>query len=181
MGGPKGGHASTRGTARRERGIGIVEVLVAVLLLSFGFLAAARMQVQSLRFSQTASYRSQAFFMATDMIDRMRSNTEGAVAGAYDGLATSASVADPGCDERACDGAEIARQDLHDWSGRLHASEADAEFVPALPSATGIPAVGTVDRVADGVYRVTVRWAEPEGDGHAGASLSMNFATEVPG
>ena len=166
---------------QRERGIGVVEVLVAVLLLSFGFLAAARMQVQSLRFSQTASHRSQAFFMATDMIDRMRSNTAGAVGGAYDGLETSASTADPGCGERACDGTEIARQDLHDWSGRLHADEANAEFVPALPSATGIPAVGTVDRVADGVYRVTVRWAEPEGDGYTGASLSMSFATEVPG
>ena len=164
---------------RGERGVGLIEVLISVLLLSVGLLAAARMQVQSLRSSQAAYHRSQAWFMATDMVDRMRANFAGALAGAYDGASTSDAASDPGCGARACDSTAIAEQDVREWSARLYPLGREGEFMPLLPSVESIDAAGVVERVDEGVYRVTVSWAEPDGFGHRRASLAMDFATEV--
>ncbi len=86
-----------RNTFSRHKGIGLIEILIAVVIMSLGFLAAARMQVEGMRFSQSAYYQSQAYFLASDMIDRMRSNITGVENGYYDDQATSSEADDPGC------------------------------------------------------------------------------------
>ena len=62
-----------------QQGIGLIEILIAVLLVSIGFLAAAQMQVHSMRFSQSAYHQSQAYYLATSMIARIRSNTKAGI------------------------------------------------------------------------------------------------------
>ncbi|MFK7892804.1 MAG: type IV pilus modification protein PilV [Granulosicoccus sp.] len=66
-----------------ERGIGLIEILIAVVVISIGFLATARMQVDSMRLSQSAYFQTQAAFLASEMIDRMRSNLPGVTSGFY--------------------------------------------------------------------------------------------------
>ena len=46
-----------------QSGVGLLEVLIALIILSFGFLATARMQVEGMRYSQGAYNLSQAKFM----------------------------------------------------------------------------------------------------------------------
>lgn len=59
-----------------QRGVSLVEVMVAVLVLSVGVLGAASLQLNALRFNLSASYTTHASFIAYDMLERMRANSE---------------------------------------------------------------------------------------------------------
>lgn len=61
-----------------ERGFTLLEVLVAVLLLSIGLLGLASLQAWGLRATGNATYRSQATMLANEMIERVRANQTGA-------------------------------------------------------------------------------------------------------
>ncbi len=58
----------------RARGFSLIEVMIAVLILGFGLLGFALLQTMSVRFSQSANYRTQATNLAYDLLDQMRSN-----------------------------------------------------------------------------------------------------------
>ena len=59
---------------RRESGFSLIEVLVALLVLSIGLLGLAALQAQGLRFNHDAYVRTQATNLAYDIVDRMRVN-----------------------------------------------------------------------------------------------------------
>ena len=58
-----------------QRGIGLIEVLVTLLIMSTSLLALAALQTKSLQFNQGAYFRSQANIYAYDILDRIRINT----------------------------------------------------------------------------------------------------------
>ena len=60
--------------ARAERGFSMLEVLIALLVLAFGMLGYALLQTLTLRYTQSADYRTQATNLAYDMLDQMRAN-----------------------------------------------------------------------------------------------------------
>ena len=162
----------------RVRGVGLIEILIAVVVVSIGFLAAARMQVSSMRSSQNAYYRSQAHFMASEMIDRMRANVAGVRDERYRTLVTAGDAADPGCETKSCTSAEIARQDLHDWSAYLHAFGRTTGFTPLLPSVDGVDASGSVTEGSDGRYTIRLTWGEIVDGESAAAELRVDFVPE---
>lgn len=168
------------GDPAEQSGIGLIEILVALVLLSVGLLAAERMQIQSMRANRSAHYQSQAHLLANDMIDRMRTNAAGVIAGHYDGMLTSASAVDPGCATTSCDDAERALQDLYDWSARHHPLEGLAGFVPALPGTGDAAPVGSVTALDDDVYLVALAWSEPLDGVELRQSFSMRFTALVP-
>lgn len=57
-----------------QRGVGMIEVLVAILILSTSLMALAAMQLRSLQYNQSAYFESQANMLVTDIVDRMRLN-----------------------------------------------------------------------------------------------------------
>ena len=159
-----------------QRGVGLIEVLIAVVVIAIGFLAAARMQVISMRYSQSAYFESQAYFMAGDMVDRMRANVEGVKAGAYDSLTTSASAVSPGCDTRLCTPEELAQQDIYDWSQFLWSGTTNVSAL--LPSDGAVTAAGSVTRTADGQYSITVNWADEYDTDDGTGTLRVDISTE---
>lgn len=68
---------------RRDAGAGLVEVLIAVLVLSVGLLGFAGAQMTSLKGGHSAYLRSQASLLAYDITDRMRAARMAALAGAF--------------------------------------------------------------------------------------------------
>lgn len=64
-------------SVRRATGFSLLEVLIALLVLSLGLLGLAALQVTSLKFNTESYYRTQATFLAYDIIDRMRANPLG--------------------------------------------------------------------------------------------------------
>lgn len=63
----------------------MIEVMVAIVVLSLGMLGIAQVLLQALKTGQGSYQRVQASILATDMVERMRANRTQAEAGAYDG------------------------------------------------------------------------------------------------
>ena len=61
------------------KGVSLIEVLVAVIILAFGLLGLAGLQSVSLRNNNSAMMRTQATYLAQDIIDRMRVNKTAAI------------------------------------------------------------------------------------------------------
>lgn len=158
-----------------ESGVGLIEILIAVVIMSLGFLAAARMQVEGMRFSQSAYYQSQAHFLANDIIDRMRSNIPGVLADEYSGKTTSVSAVKDNC--TICTPDEVAAIDLFEWSASLHPLTGAAGFIPALyaPASGQITRIGAVGQR----YEVVMRWTEVVQGADEDQSLSIRFELET--
>lgn len=69
-----------------RRGFSLIEVLVALAILSFGMLGIAALQITGVRANQGAYLRSQATLIANDMAERMYANRIGTMATLYDTL-----------------------------------------------------------------------------------------------
>ncbi len=92
-------------TPRSCRGFTLIEVLVAIVILSVGLLGLAGLQVSGLRNNQEAYLRSQATIIAEDVFDRMRANRAAAQNGDYD----------TDFDETENGGGSVAAADLESW------------------------------------------------------------------
>jgi len=66
----------------RQSGFTLLEVLVAILVLSIGLLGLAGLMASSIRNNHSAYQRTQATWLAYDMIDRMRVNRANAITSA---------------------------------------------------------------------------------------------------
>jgi len=64
-------------------GFTLIEVLISLVVISIGLFGIAGMQLQSLKTSHDAYLRTQATFLAYDLIDKMRANRTAAIAGEY--------------------------------------------------------------------------------------------------
>lgn len=104
-------HDSPRGSLGAQdmasRGFTLLEVLVALLILAIGLLGLAALQTMSIKFNHQSYERTQATFLAYDILDRMRANPSGN----YSAAATS----DPGCIAAACTVNQLAEHDLFHW------------------------------------------------------------------
>lgn len=59
---------------QRQSGLGLIEVLVSVVIISSSLLALTALQSRSLQFNHSAYLRSQANILAYDLLDRIRIN-----------------------------------------------------------------------------------------------------------
>ena len=122
--------AGTR-VRRNNRGFTLLEILVALLVLSIGLLGLAGLQTFSLRNNHSALLRSQAVVLAYDALDRMRSNRDQAMLGAGSAYNTTYSQAagsysTTGCSSN-CTSSDLATYDLATWKddvARLPAGQA---------------------------------------------------------
>ncbi len=161
----------------KAKGVGLIEILIAVVLVSVGFLAAAKMQSQGLRFGQNAYNQAQAYFMLSDMMDRMRSNMEGVELGAYDGAETSSEAVNPGCNESSnCSVEQLAEQDLFDWSAQIHPLRGTANFTPILHGSDTVEARAVIEKDSDSdVYTMSAFWVERIGNQDTEQKIEIEF------
>ena len=102
-----------RGYRLAQRGVGLIEVLVAVLLLSIAFLGVAALQAKALSTNNSAMARSMATMASYSILDAMRADHAAAVDGSYN-IASSINAS-------ACPAANttLASAQLHDWCVQL--------------------------------------------------------------
>ena len=102
---------------RVQSGFTLVEVLVAVLVLSIGLVGVAALQGVSLKNTQSAFMRSQATALAYDLADRMRANVLSARLGLYD---PSTAATETACKSTTgCTPQNMAKHDLAEWNAAV--------------------------------------------------------------
>ena len=136
-----------------QQGVGIVEVMVALLLMGIGLLGALSLQANGLQSNQRANFVMQAHFLAQGMVDNIvafdsASNANaGANNGEYDGVDTGTTTyLDPACGSigESCTSAKAVELDLYKWQQNLQQSR--------LPNVRG-----TIDWTSP-VYTIRVMW-----------------------
>lgn len=137
-----------RSRAAPTRGFTLVEVLVALIVLSIGLLGLAALQLQSLKHNTDAYFRTQATMLAYDIIDRMRANVDAVKAGHY--VAAEPPTTAQTCGETAtgcASPADLAAYDLTYWYSEL------ASTLPAPSTPSSVTLNGNQ-------VTVTIRWSE---------------------
>jgi type IV pilus assembly protein PilV len=148
-----------QGSPASAAGFTLIEVLVAIVVLSIGLLGVAGLQLAGIRASQSSYLRTVATYQAYDMADRMRANLPGVNGGSYNNL--SGDPGSPGCVTTNCTSAQMAQNDQHEWS------VSNAAFLPSGTGSVcldstpndGTPAAPACDGIG-GVFAVKVWWAD---------------------
>jgi len=139
--------SSTTDRRPRQRGFSLVEVLIALVIMSVGMLGIAGLYVQSMQAGRTSMLRHNAVTLAGDVADRIRANPRA-------GIAYESTGADNGCVASGtdCNEAEMADHDILLWKGQA---------VDTLPG--GDVDITFDDTVVPPEYTINVNWTEPEG------------------
>jgi type IV pilus assembly protein PilV len=163
---------------RIEGGFTLLEVLIALLVMSIGLLGIGKMMMLSARANDSAYMRSQATALAYTMLDAMRANRQAAISSGYDtamgvfpgAAAACGTVASP------CNSGQQAQTDLWQWGNTL---------AVALPLGAGSVTTVVAPDVKTGANNVTativVQWsdkvAEQSFGSAAGNILSITLET----
>jgi len=110
--------------ARQNAGFSLIEVLIALVILSVGLLGIAAMVSVSMKSRSSSYLRTQALALGSAILDRMRANHATAIAGGYNitvDTSTPFSGAYQSCNGSGatCTPAPIATMDLYDWNQDL--------------------------------------------------------------
>ena len=103
-----------------QQGVGLIEVLVAVLILTVGILGLVGMQTRALQFSQESLVSSHALMLAYELTDRIRANKD--KAGAYSVIYGESVSAAVDCSNLDCTPDQIAQYDLSAWKTNVAAN-----------------------------------------------------------
>lgn len=127
-----------RSSRRAQSGVGLIEVLVAVLVLSIGFLGVAALQAMSLSTNNSAMARSMATISSYSILDAMRADISGAQAGNYTTTVTADSCPDP-------ETTSLASGQIKQWCIQLgHNLGATRNTTGKIDCGTSSPVVCTV-------------------------------------
>ena len=137
-------------TPLRQKGLSLIEVMIALAVFSFGLLALAALMASGLKYNTSALHRSYATSQAYDMADRMRANRLGLDAGYYNDL--SESDTDPDCIESGCTPEQMAHYDTWQWN---------TDNARLLPEGAGTVSLKSSD---SGIYTITVAWNDRNPD-----------------
>jgi type IV pilus assembly protein PilV len=153
---------ASRFIRRRQRGTTLLEVLVTILILSFGMLGLAALQAKIHLAEMEAYQRAQAVVLLSDMLERISANRTNA-ATYVTGTASPLGTGDT--QPTACPTAMGAARDQCEWSNALKgaAETAGGARIGAMIGARGciaeLQAPDTSWGVCrPGIYQVTVVW-----------------------
>lgn len=145
---------AVRSAARLQRGVGLIEVLVAVLVLSLGLLGMAGLQASALRANQSSYGRTQAVMLSYYMLDMLRTDRAGAVGLAYNMPAT--------CSPGAITTADLSGNSRKHWLQSMRTTLGEADTT-----------CGAIACDAAGLCTITITWD----DSLAGGLGNQTFTT----
>lgn len=141
-----------------ERGFSLLEVLIALLVLSVGLLGIAGLQTFSLQFNHQSYERTQATLLVSDITERITANPLAARAGGYDGVLFAALASSytgyGGCPANCASTSELATYDLFLWKSAMENPKILAQGTGSI---TRVLDAADVDAL---IHDITVQWVE---------------------
>ncbi|KAA3642556.1 MAG: type IV pilus modification protein PilV [Proteobacteria bacterium] len=151
----------------KEDGFTLLEVLIAIVVFSFGLLGIAGMMTISVRNNHNGYLRSQANFLAENMMDRMRANPTALWSGTYTGTPSAGTaeckLASP------CNYDELAAYDMEQWAQSIDLalpngvgtiSCVNNQPLPANLSSATAPSIWFPAPPYRGICTITITWNE---------------------
>ncbi len=141
---------------KRNKGFTLIEVMIAVVVFSFGLLGVAGIMTVSVKNNHNGYMRSQAAILTATIVDMMRRNKPGVKQGLYNGTHSGFVDTSSYC-VSTCGPAQIASRDVGQWSSML---------TQLLPNASGtIECNITLNPLfltgpVNGVCTATITWDE---------------------
>lgn len=156
-----------------QHGVGLIEVLVAIVILAVGLLGVAGMTAASIQHNQTARMRGTGVLLVNDLAERARINITGFDNDGYkkeDKYSfTSTLTAPSGCTKtKPCDASNLAKYDMNQWlqnvynrlpGGSAYITTSKTCGASTAGSAGAAGSAGTADGVR--CMDVTLIWTEP--------------------
>jgi type IV pilus assembly protein PilV len=140
--------------AAHQRGASMIEVLVTMVIIAFGLLGMAGLQMR-MQSSEMESYqRSQALLLLGDMANRMSVNRTAVLNDSYNVAATSPIGPSTDCAGLAGGTPTTVQRDLSDWCSALQGA---AEASGSSKVGAMIGGRGCVEKVGND-YMITVAW-----------------------
>lgn len=130
---------------RAQRGFSLVEVLVALIIMSVGMLGIASLYVQSMQAGRTSLFRHNAVTLAGDVADRIRANPNAGAA--YEGAAANNNCVAAGTN---CSGPQMAEQDILNWEQQARDTLPNGDVTITIDALLVPP-----------TYRIAITWDEP--------------------
>ncbi len=153
------GHSNNPNAHGAQQGFSLVEVLIALIIMSVGMLGIAGLYVQSLQAGRTSLFRHHSVTLAGDVADRIRANPRAGVD--YTGNAVNNNCVAMGID---CTPTQMAANDILLW---------DQQALDSLPN--GAVNIQFDGAVSPPTYTITISWDEP------GAQQSYSITIPVLG
>lgn len=158
------------------RGIGILEVLIALVVVSIGVLGLAGTQLNVMRVAKGSNNRSQAVFYAETIIEEMRANPSAVSTMAFDGLDSATfncnAAPAPYCSAYpggpavtpSCltDAAKTSNGFFSVACGQWTGAESVNGISDNLPAGTIAVTCDNAPCTATSTYTITVTWSETE-------------------
>ncbi|MEM0515945.1 type IV pilus modification protein PilV [Pseudoalteromonas sp. YIC-827] len=119
----------------KQSGFTLLETLIAFIVLVFGLLGAVALQAKAKQATYDAMQRAAALGVANDVIERIKANSEGALAGNYNGnIASSADQAGgyTTCIDSGCSAGQIASFDIEHWRKSIRATDNTGSLSDAM-------------------------------------------------
>lgn len=151
--------------ATQQRGVSMIEVLITLVVFSFGLLAVAGLQTLSKKSNYDAIQRTQASMLAMDMLERMRANPT-ALAQYVSATGATPTVF---CDSVACTPEQLATWDVYEWQRQLTGytewdtsqsgcSSVSTDNKPECAAGGLAAPTGCIENPSGNVYRVAIAW-----------------------
>ena len=151
----------------KSRGFTLIEVMIALFVLSVGMLGSTAMMLRGQREAVKVNHDGTAMQLASNMAERIRSNVSGVSQNAYDALV--AGQPNPGCISTGCSALNRATYDSYLWGQELG----------ELPNGTGsvdLVSIPNPSRTNDRLFQITVSWTEVQRTGtNTGAEVTKNY------
>lgn len=132
--------ASHPNSAQRQRGISLIESLVAIVVMALGIMGILGVQMRTLSDTSTSVRRAQAVRLIEDLGERMKANPS-ALANLNTYVSNFAAVPSVGSCATGCNPAQLAAYDLAVWKRTVRENLPLGKasiFVP--PAESGVPA-----------------------------------------
>lgn len=153
--------ARPTGKRRMNRGFTLIEVLVALVVISIGLLGLLALQIRTLHSSYDAYLTSVANIQAMDLEERIRAN-RGALSTYKNDVNNATTSPSVDCASQTCSPGDLANYDVSQW---LTTSQ---QLFP------GTLSVALTEPGAD-LYKLKLDWQEPDRGTNSSSTRSFNY------